>query len=325
LDGLSLSELPDFLAIGGNNIMQQREPSVSGQGPDTKYIIVSRKYIFHLLNYTFFIIISFLCLFPLIHVLSLSFSSSSAAAAGQVTIWPVDFTLDSYRYVLTKPEVFRAFGISVGRLLLGVVISVSLCIVIAYPLSKEVKHFRMRTIYSWYFVFTMIFSGGLIPTYMIVRYTGLLDSIWALILPHAVNVFNVVLMLNFFRGLPKELEESAFMDGAGHWITLWRIYVPLSLSSLATITLFTMVYHWNSWFDGLIYMNSSQNYPLSSYLQTVVNLNMVDINNLKELEEVSNRTAKAAQIFVASAPILLAYPFLQRFFIKGIVLGSVKE
>jgi len=135
-------------------------------------------------------------------------------------------------------------------------------------------------------------------------------------------------MLNFFRALPKELEESAFMDGAGHWTTLWKIYFPLSLPSIATVTLFTMVFHWNSWFDGMIFMNQVSNYPLSTYLQNVITSGSIistSLTNLNDLKDISDRTAKAAQIFIGTFPILLVYPFLQRFFIKGIVLGSVKE
>jgi len=138
----------------------------------------------------------------------------------------------------------------------------------------------------------------------------------------------LILLLNFFRGLPKELEEAAYMDGAGHWTTLWRIFVPLSTPVLATITLFATVHHWNSWFDGLIFMNSPMNYPLQSYLQTVVIQQDLSANtnvDLDSLAEISDRTAKAAQIFLGALPILLVYPFLQRFFVKGIVLGSVKE
>jgi putative aldouronate transport system permease protein len=149
-----------------------------------------------------------------------------------------------------------------------------------------------------------------------------------LIIPKAVPVFNVLLLLNFFRGLPKELEEAAFMDGAGFWKSLWTIYVPLSAPALATICLFAMVHHWNSWFDGLIFMNSPVHYPLQSYLQTIIaavnSSSLADIS-LEQMELISDRTTRAAQVFLGALPILLVYPFLQRFFMKGIVLGSVKE
>jgi putative aldouronate transport system permease protein len=262
------------------------------------------------------------------HVLAVSFSSSSAAAAGHVKLWPVEFTLESYKYVLGKEEFFESIVMTIKRVAVGLTVNIVLTILVAYPLSKEVNKFRGRTIYAWVFVFTMLFNGGLIPLYMMVKYTGILDSVWALVLPQAVPIFNMILLLNFFRGLPKELEEAAFMDGAGHWTTLWKVYVPLSAPALATITLFTMVFHWNSWFDGLIFMNSPENYPLQSYLQTVViqqNFTSASLETIAELSKISDRTFKSAQIFLGSLPILLVYPFLQRFFMSGIVLGSVKE
>jgi len=279
-------------------------------------------------NYTALTVLSLLCLVPLIHVLAVSFSSSEAATAGLVKLWPVDFTLSSYEFVLAKPAFLKSIGVTLVRVAIGLTVNMVLTVLVAYPLSKEPGKFPYRTAYVWVFVLTILFSGGLIPQYMIVKYTGIMDSIWALVLPGAVPVFNVVLLLNFFRGLPRELEEAAFIDGAGHWRTLWRIMVPLSLPALATLTLFATVGHWNSWFDGLIFMNSPDHYPLQSYLQTVVinrDLSLVSSADMKSLAEVSDRTAKAAQIFLGALPILLVYPFLQRFFMKGIVLGSVKE
>ncbi|WP_145132664.1 carbohydrate ABC transporter permease [Paenibacillus sp. Y412MC10] len=278
-------------------------------------------------NYTFLLAISVLCLLPLVHVLSVSFSSSAAAMGGVVKLWPVQFTPNAYEYVLKKPEFLTALWITLKRVVLGVSISMFLTILTAYPLAKEKSKFKWRTMYAWLLVLTMLFNGGLIPWYMTIKSLGMLDSIWALVLPGAVPVFNVILLLNFYRGLPKELEESAFMDGAGHWTTLWRIYAPLSLPALATIGLFTIVSHWNSWFDGLILMNSPENYPLQSYLRTIIvgqDLTMLTSTDLSLLQDLSEQTVKTAQIFLGALPIILVYPFLQRFFIKGIVMGSVK-
>jgi putative aldouronate transport system permease protein len=200
---------------------------------------------------------------------------------------------------------------------------------LAYPLSKEVKTFRIRTYLAWFVVFTMLFNGGLIPTYMIVRETHLLNSIWSLVIPGAVPVFDVLLMLNFFRGLPKEMEEAALIDGAGHWTILFNIYLPLSLPALATIGLFATVGHWNEWFSAMIYMNSPEKYPLQTYLRTVIieqDLNQLDPGDaIRQLQDLSLRTTRSAQIFLGALPILMVYPFLQKYFVKGIVLGSVKE
>jgi len=173
----------------------------------------------------------------------------------------------------------------------------------------------------------MLFSGGMIPTYMIVRYTGLLDSIWALILPGAVPVFNVILLMNFFKAVPRELEESAFMDGAGYFTILWKITLPLSLPALATLTVFSMVGHWNAWFDGMIYMSDSRNYPLQTYLQSILvstNVKLMTKAQAELLRLISDRTLKAAQVFIAAIPILLVYPFLQKYFVKGLMVGAIK-
>jgi putative aldouronate transport system permease protein len=173
----------------------------------------------------------------------------------------------------------------------------------------------------------MLFNGGLIPWYMTIKTLGLIDTFWALVLPGAIPVFSVILLLNFFRGIPKEIEEAALIDGCTHWRILWRIFLPLSAPAIATITLFALVGHWNSWFDGLILMNKTEHYPLQSYLQTLVISFDLKIMNVKEAEllsQINNRTLKASQIFLAALPIMLTYPFLQKYFMKGIVMGSVK-
>ncbi|MBP1994508.1 carbohydrate ABC transporter permease [Paenibacillus eucommiae] len=270
-------------------------------------------------------LLGIVCLLPIVHVLAFSLSSPAAASAGKIALWPIEFTMDAYIYVINEPKFGRAFLVSVQRIILGLSISTLLTILTAYPLSKESAQFRPRTFYAWFFVTTMLFGGGLIPTYIIVRSYGLMDTIWALVLPGAVQVFNITLMLNFFRGLPKELGESAFVDGADHWTTLFRIYLPLSLPSLATISLFTMVGHWNSWFDGLIYMNRAEHYPLQTYLQTIITKpDMSRVSNFTDVKNITTETVKTAQIIIGMVPIIAVYPFLQRYFVKGIVLGSVK-
>jgi len=282
-------------------------------------------------NFLFLTLLALLCVLPIFHIFVLSFSSQSYVSAGEVTFWPKGFTLYSYQFVLEKPEFFRSMGITIQRVLLGTVVNMLLTLLVAYPLAKEKSTFQFRTFYAWYFVVTILFSGGLIPWYLTVKETGLLDSIWALVLPGAVPVFNVILLLNFFRGLPKALDESARIDGAGHWHILWRIYAPLSLPAIATIILFTIVGHWNAWFDGLILMNHPDRYPLSSYLQTVIV--SPDLTKMSDLQQrgseallfINDRTVKASQIFIGMLPVLMIYPFLQRFFMSGIVLGSVKE
>lgn len=287
---------------------------------------ISRR-VFMVFNVIFFFILAMVCFLPMINVLAVSFSSASAAQAGYVTFWPVQFNAASYKYALGRPQFLTSMWVSLKRIVLGGAINMLLTILAAYPLSKENTKLRMRTFYSWFFVTTMLISGGLIPTFMVIDKLGLLDTIWALVLPGALPVFNLIILLNFFRQIPVELEEAAAMDGASHWTILWRIYVPCSMPAIATLTLFVVVGHWNSWFDGLIYMNHTTNYPLQSYLQTViVQRNAADMQNIdyRSLALMSDRTIKASQVFMGAVPILLAYPFLQRYFVTGITLGSVK-
>ena len=288
---------------------------------------VSRR-VFEVFNYTFLTIIMIISLFPLVHMLALSLSSNSAAAAGWVTIFPVNLTFESYKYILEEPEFFRAFGVSVVRVILGTTISVSLTILCAYSMSQPDQKFKGRKFYVWMFMITMLFSGGMIPTLLVVKAVGIYNKIWALVLPGAVQTFNIILMQNFFRGLPPALAESAFMDGANHFQVLSRIYLPISKPSLATVGLFTMVNHWNSWFDGMIYLTDTKKYPLQTYLRNViasVDMANLDLTTAGSMAEVSSKTLQAAQIFVAVLPILVVYPLLQKHFIAGMTLGSVKE
>lgn len=289
--------------------------------------IVRLPFFQNILNLLLLAIIALVCAFPIVHTLALSFSSSSAASSGRVTIWPVEFTTQSYRFVLDNPAFLRSFGISLLRVLVGVLVNMLLTVLVAYPLSRTTREFRLRDVFAWFFLITVLFSGGLIPYYMVINRTGLIDSFWALIIPGALPVFNVILLVNSFRNIPKELEEAAAMDGANHWAILFKIILPMSAPILATLTLFVAVAHWNAWFDGLILMNSPEKYPLQSYLQTVIvnpDPRFLTERDLALLQMISNRTIRAAQIFIAMIPIMIVYPFLQRYFVTGIKLGSVK-
>lgn len=282
-------------------------------------------------NQLFLIVLALLCMLPFINIFAVSLSSGPAALAGDVSFWPVDFTWTSYVYVANRQAFWQALLISVERVLLGVAINMFLIVITAYPLAKERSAFRARTWLVWYFVFTMLFSGGLIPSYLLVRQLGLLDTLWALVLPGSVPVFSVVLLLNFLRNLPREIGDSAAIDGAGEWQMLWRIYVPLSKPALATLLLFSVVGHWNSWFDGMVYNNMSDHYPLQTYLSSLVsNLGITVASNSNMLDEaiaraVNSKTVLAAQIFLAATPMIAMYPFVQKYFTKGIVMGSIKE
>ncbi|MDR1541974.1 MAG: carbohydrate ABC transporter permease [Clostridiales bacterium] len=282
--------------------------------------------VFTVFNIIFVTLIGMLCILPMIHILAVAFSGKAAATANLINLWPVNFTADAFVETLTNRNFSHALAISVGRTLLGLAFFLFFTILTAYPLSKSEQDFKGKNIYLWFFVFTMFFSGGLVPTYILMTRLKLINSIFALVLPGALNVWSAILLINFFKGIPKELEESATIDGAGRFMTLLKIFLPLSLPSLATLSLFTMVGHWNSWFDGMIYNTKMENYPLATLLQIIVV--QQDFSKITadphDLADISNRTVKAAQIFIGAVPILLVYPFLQKYFVSGIVVGAVK-
>lgn len=283
---------------------------------------------FHIVNVIVLSVITLMGFLPFIHLLAVSLSSNTFASAGEVTLWPKGFTTNAYQYMSQNEAFFKSLGVSLKRVLIGTIVNMLLVVMTAYPLSKENNKFQFRTIYVWFFAITMFFGGGLIPTYIVVKETGLLDSIWALILPGALSVWYTVLLLNFFRGVPKDLEEAATIDGAGHWTLIWRVYLPISVPAIATVLLFTLVGHWNSWFDGILYMNSPSNYPLQTYLSTLItaiNVQIISVDSLALLQDLGEKTLRTAQIFMGALPIMIVYPFLQKYFVKGIVVGSVKE
>ncbi|RED83354.1 carbohydrate ABC transporter permease [Cohnella sp. LGH] len=277
---------------------------------------------------TLLVLITLACIAPIWHTVAVSLSDKSAVEGGKVLFVPVDFTWNAYLKILDDAKFFRAFAVSLERVVLGAGIQFLLTVLMAYPLSMNAREFKGRNVYMWFIVFTMLFGGGLIPWYLVVKSLGMLNSIWALVIPGAVPVFNVILVMNFMRNLPKELKEAAYIDGSGPWHLLLRIYIPVAVPALATVTLFSIVAHWNDFFQGLILMSKPENYPLQTYIQQLVvqlDLNETDSDKLEQAAKLSNKSLNAAKIFVTIIPVLLVYPFLQRYFIHGITLGSVKE
>ncbi|PWW01121.1 putative aldouronate transport system permease protein [Paenibacillus cellulosilyticus] len=279
---------------------------------------------FSVVNHFLLIVIALSCFLPLLHLLAQSFSSKAAVNGDLVLFWPVEFNWDAYVKTFRNSNFTGSMWISVVRTVGGTLLSMFVITTAGYALSKE---FRGRTALMWFFVFTMLFSGGLIPSYILISSLGLKDTLWALVLPGAFGAYNLILIMNFFKTIPKALEEAAFIDGASFFQTFVRVYLPLSLPGLATVGLFIMVGHWNSWFDGILYMSDTSRYPLASFLQTVVVQNSAQGMALSasEAAALSEQSIKAAQIFISTLPIILVYPFLQRYFVKGIVLGAVKE
>ena len=269
------------------------------------------------------------CFYPLWFTLCVSISYKSAANAGLVTFYPIGFSLASYTEIMGDRLFFNSFWISIQRTGLGTALSLFLTVMMAYPLAKSKREFKARNIFMWILVFCMLFNGGLIPWYLTVQRYRLINSVWALILGGGVPIFNVILVMNFFRNLPKDIEEAAVVDGAGPWRILFKIFVPCSVPVLATVALFISVYHWNEFFNGLVLMNTTDKYPLQTYIQQlVVNIPTgvsLTPEQYKKLSELSNKTLNAAKVFIAMIPMLVVYPFIQKYFITGIMLGAVKE
>lgn len=284
--------------------------------------------IFSVVNFFLLTMITLSCLLPLMNILALSLSSTEAAAGGEVTLYPIGFNLIAYKNTMQRQAFWQSFLNSLIRVGIGVPLNMILTILAAFTLSRREDKLMGRKIYVWFFLLTMLFNGGLIPWYLTIRATGLLNSMWALILPSAVQVYNTILLVSFFRGVPYEIEEAAIIDGSGPMGVLTNVYLPCSVPAIATLTLFCLVNHWNEWFSGQILMNKMEKYPLMSYLQVLLhlskNLEKLSEKEIEELLKVNLRTFNAAQLVIAMLPMLLAYPFFQRFFITGLTLGGVK-
>lgn len=271
---------------------------------------------------------SLVCILPLMNTLAISLSAPAAVDAGWVSFWPVQFTFDAYETLLEEKAFFTSFFVSVRRVIVGVTINLFFVVIMAYPMSRSRKEFPQRPFYLAILLFTMLFGAALIPWYLTIRDMHLINSFWAMIIPSAVGTGNIVMMMNFFRNTPRELEEAAMVDGAGPFRILWSIYLPISTAGVATIALFSGLGHWNNYFDGLILINSPEKMPLQSYVQQfVVRIDAREALTYEELMEaakLNNRTLNAAKLFITMAPVLAIYPFLQRYFTKGIVIGAVK-
>ncbi|MEC0125033.1 carbohydrate ABC transporter permease [Paenibacillus pabuli] len=281
--------------------------------------------------YAIVILLALICLLPLWNIVAISFSSSEAVSANAVGLLPVNFTTAAYSKIIDDAQFWRSFGISVLRVVLSLVLNMILIVLMAYPLSKSKREFKGRNIYMNVMIFAMLFSGGMIPSYLLIKNLDMLNTIWSLVLPGAVPIFSVILVMNFFAAVPKALEEAAFIDGANALQVLFKVYVPVSIPALATVSLFSIVGTWNDFFSGLIYMTKVSNYPLMTYIQSL-NVNIAELlqagtnsAQLSNLTEISNKNLNAAKIVVAVIPLLLIYPLLQKYFVTGIVVGSVKE
>jgi len=268
-----------------------------------------------------------LVLLPLIYILANSFSSPAAVNAGRVGFWPVDFSLEAYRSALTNSEILRGYYNSLIYAVAGTAISVTLTVAIAYPLSR--KSFYGRNVLMTALIFTMLFSGGLIPTYMVVHDLGMLNTRWALLIPNAIGVWQVIIARTFFaNSIPDELYEAAMLDGASDMRTLRSVVLPLSKPMLAVLALMYTIYQWNTYFDALVYLKDPDLYPLQIVLRNILILNTTrtgatDLAQQMRQIQLAN-VLKYALIVVSSVPVLIIYPFIARHFTKGVLVGAVK-
>ena len=279
--------------------------------------------VFQVFNTIFMIVIIFITLYPFVYLVAQSFSSEAAVSAGKVTFFPIDFTLDTYKYILRDDSFFRYYGNTILYSVIGTVISVVCTALLAYPLSKP--KLRLNKFLTPFVVFTMYFTGGLIPNYILItQWLGFQDSMLAIVLPGAISTFHLLVMKSFFAGLPEELEEAASIDGMGTYGIFLKIIIPLSKPIIATMCLFYLVGMWNEWFGPMMYLETKDKWPIALWVrQLVEGANNTEIGSSAEASSVQ-ATLKSATMVLTTLPIVCVYPFVQRYFVQGMTIGAVK-
>ena len=283
--------------------------------------------VFYGINYVLVTIVVLTMLFPLLNIIATSFSSENAIITNRVSIWPVEFTANTYKQVVERTQIFNAMKNTVILTVVGTAINMVVTICGAYPLSKS--RLTGRNVFLFLITLTMLFGAGLIPNFMLIKSLGLMNTYWAIWLPGAVSTYNMIVMKTFFSGIPSSLEESAYIDGANDLRILWSIILPLSLPSIATITLFYAVGHWNAYFNMILYITSSSKKVLQQVLRDLINsssateqLQLTDSSDA--MQPIASESIKAVAIVIATLPIMCFYPFLQKYFTKGVMIGAIK-
>lgn len=283
--------------------------------------------LFNLINAVVLLLFTIIIVVPLWNVLASSFSSGKSLASDHFLFWPKDFSLENYRAVFRDTTIWRAFFISITKTVIGVVTHVLFCATVAYGMSK--RQLKGRKLYSTLGIITMFFSGGMIPTYLLIKSLGLLNSFWVYIIPAMFSYYDVIILMNFFRGVPDSLEESAAIDGAGQWRIFASIYLPLSKPALATIALFNGVGQWNDFMTTKLYITDKALYPLQMKLYEIIvqsqTQTMQSLAAGAAIVETTTKGVQLATIVITTVPILIIYPILQKHFISGMMVGAVKE
>lgn len=283
---------------------------------------IKKMTLFDIVNYIILFLVVYITFYPFWKIFVSSLSDQNAVLLNKVKWIPVGFTLGNYKVVFSNNNVLLSYWNTILYTTTGTAVSLILTITMAYPLSR--KHFFGRNIYMKFIIFAMLFSGGLIPTFLVVKSLGFYNKIWAIIIPGAINIWNLIVTRTFFMNLPDSLEESATIDGANDIQVLFQIYLPLSMPIIATMTLFYAVGHWNNYFGPLIYLNDKRKYPLQIFLRNI--LISTDISQYQMQEDIAvvSTSIKYTVIIVTTVPILLVYPFIQKYFVKGIMVGAIK-
>lgn len=281
---------------------------------------------FNMVNVIVMVVLCFLTLYPFIYVALSSFSDPGLLAQHRGLIWkPYGFSLNAYKAVFDNPNILSGYSNTIFYVVVGTILNLIMTSLGAYFLSRRNVYFKNAVMFM--IVVTMFFQGGLIPTYLLVSNLGLVDTVWAMIIPGAINTWNLIIMRTSFQAVPVSLEESAKIDGASEWTVMWRVIIPLSIPVMAVMVLFYAVGHWNAWFNAMIYLRDRNLYPLQLILREILITNSTDsmTTNAGVDKMPIGETIKFATIMVATLPILVLYPFLQKYFVKGVMIGALKE
>lgn len=285
--------------------------------------------IFDGVNLVLLTLFSICCLLPLVNLFSKAVSSEGAVMRGEVVLWPIGFQLESIGFMARQNGFQTAFLNSLCVTVAGTACNLVMTVLAAYPLSR--KRMKGRRALQFLIVFTMLFSGGLIPNFILIQRLGLLETLWALVLPSMTSAYWIIILRNFFEGIPDSLEESAKIDGASNVRVLWSIMLPLALPSLATLTVFSAVGYWNEYFNSLLYLHKRENFTLQLYLRQLLDSvsgtsgsMLVNSGQMRALKNKAPLIIQGAAVFLSTVPILIVYPFLQRYFVEGMTLGAVK-
>lgn len=280
--------------------------------------------VFDVFNYALLILVAFVTLYPFLYVIFASLSDPIRLMGNSAPLWkPLGFSLAAYKKVFSNSSIYIGYANTIFYVVVGTAVNIIMTCIAAYVLSR--KQFMLRRFFTLMFIFTMYFNGGLIPNYLLIKGLHLIDNRLVLILPGAISTFNLMIMITGFEGIPKSLEESARIDGAGDWTILFRIIMPLAKPTIMVILLYYAVGHWNAWFNAMIYIRDASKRPLQLFLRDILTRNQMGaMAGQTDIEDVG-QTIKYATILVSTAPILCIYPFIQKYFVQGVMIGAVKE